>query len=99
MAPVRGREIGKGHSKMSDTYPTFKYPWQRAVLDVFGEFDHERLPAKIDLAERAIAERLRDGTPVDESEHTAIVDAQRAFRLLSPNRMEREKGAGDSEAA
>ena len=84
---------------MSDTYPAPKYSWQRAVLGVFGEFDPERLPAKIDIAERAIAERLGDGTPVDESEHTAIADAQRAFRLLCPKHTEHRKPAGDSEAA
>lgn len=93
------RQVGKGRSKMSDTYPPLKYPWQRAVLDVFREFDPERLPAKIDIAERSIAERLGDGTPVDELEHTAIADAQRAFRLLFPQRMERPKTTGGSEAA
>lgn len=84
---------------MSDTYPALKYPWQKAVLDVFREFDSESLHAKIDLAERSIAERLSDGTPVDESEHAAIADAQRAFRLLFPKHREDRKAPGDSEAA
>ena len=91
--------MGRGHSEMSDTYPALKYPWQRAVLDVFQGFDPEGLPAKIDIAEGAIAERLGDGTPVDEPEHSAIADAQRAFQFLFPKQMERRKAAGNSEAA
>jgi hypothetical protein len=84
---------------MSDTYPALKYPWQKAVLDVFREFDPGGLPAKIEIAERAIAERLGDGTPIDESEYTAIGDVQRAFQLLFPKRIERKKAAGKSDAA
>jgi hypothetical protein len=84
---------------MSDTYPVLKYPWQRAVLDVFREFDPEGLPAKIEIAERAIAERQGDGTPVDEPEYTAIADVQRAFQFLFPKKMEHRKAAGESDAA
>lgn len=78
---------------MSDTYPALNYPWQKAVLDVFREFDSEGLPIKINLAERAIAERLGDGTPVEQPEHTAIADAQRALQFLFPKRLGSREGS------
>lgn len=84
---------------MSDTDPALKYPWQRAVLDVFQEFDPQGLPAKIEIAERAIAERLGDGTPVDESEHSAIIDVQTAFQLLFPKKLRRSDATAESGAA
>jgi hypothetical protein len=87
---------------MLDTneYPELKYPWQRAVLDVFREFDPDGLPAKINIAEHAIADRLGDGTTPDESEYTAIGDAQRALQFLFPKRVEhKQESPGKSEAA
>jgi hypothetical protein len=76
---------------MSDTYPILKYRWQKAVLDVFREFDPDSLPAKIDIAEHAIGERLRNGALPDESEYAAIRDAQRALRFLFPKSADRKK--------
>jgi len=84
---------------MSDSDPALKYPWQKAVLDVFQEFDPQGLSAKIEVAERAIAERLADGSPVDESEHSAITDVQRAFQLLFPKKMRSRDATAESGAA
>ena len=99
MDPVRGRRLERRHSKMSDSNPALKYPWQRAVFDVFREFDPQGLPAKIEIAERAIAERLGNGTPVDESEHLAIDDVQRAFQLLCPRKLRSSDATAESGAA
>jgi hypothetical protein len=41
---------------------TLKYPWQQAVLDAFAELHPERLPEKIQVAEKTLAERLTDPT-------------------------------------
>jgi hypothetical protein len=78
---------------MSETneYPALTYTWQKAMLDVFREFEPESLPAKIYAAERAIADRLRNGIPPDEFELTAIEDAHRALHLLFPKRVERSR--------
>lgn len=86
---------------MSETnkYPTIRYPWQRPVLDVFREFEPESLPAKIYIAERAIADRLRNGTPPDEFELTAIEDAHRALHLLFPGRVDRKQGSLNKDVA
>jgi hypothetical protein len=84
----------------TNEYPELKYPWQRAVLDVFREFGPDHLPAKINIAEDAIANRLGDGITPDEFECTAIGDAQRALQFLFPKRVERrQESPGESEVA
>lgn len=75
----------------ANEYPTLRYTWQKAVLDVFREFEPESLPAKIYAAERAIADRLRDGIQPDELELIAIEDAHRALHFLFPRRAERKQ--------
>lgn len=64
--------------------PKLKYPWQQAVLDAFTEGRPERLPAKINAAERAIAARLCDPTDTDLDEHAALQAALRSLRILFP---------------
>ncbi len=86
---------------MSETngYPTLRYTWQKAVLDVFREFEPESLPAKIYTAERAIADRLRNGTPPDGLELIAIEDAHRGLHFLFPKRVEGERESSNEEVA
>jgi len=74
---------------MSDPikYPELKYPWQKLVFDVFVEFDSENLPAKVQAAERALLDRLRDPTAKDRDERDALNDALRALRVLFPHAM------------
>lgn len=61
-----------------------KYPWQQAVLSAFMEGRSERLPAKINAAERAIAARLCDPTPASVEEQAALQAALRSLRMLFP---------------
>jgi len=69
-------------------YPDLEYPWQELVLDVFMEF--ERLSLKIDRAERAISRRLRETEEpaLGAEERTALYDALRALRVMSPQKSE-----------
>jgi hypothetical protein len=66
----------------NESQPAVKYLWQQFVLDAFMEFRPERLPAKINAAERAISARLRDSNAPDLEESTAIRDALRSLRVL-----------------
>lgn len=68
-------------------YPDLKYPWQQLILDAYLEFDPVRLPLKVNQAERAISKRLREPHAVQEQ--TALYDALRALRVLSPQKSER----------
>jgi hypothetical protein len=79
-------------------YPDLKYPWQQLILDAYLEFDPVRLLLKVNQAERSISKRLREPqepAPAFE-EQTALYDALRALRVLSPDKAEqqdsREKG-------
>ncbi len=60
---------------------TVKYTWQRAVADAL-DASPEILPAKINLAERAIAARLAGGDDLVSEERIAIKEALKALRQL-----------------
>jgi hypothetical protein len=63
---------------------TMKYAWQQAVVDAFMELRPERLPEKIEIAERTLAERLTDPQQPDLSEQSALRDALNALRVFLP---------------
>ena len=71
-------------TKDSRPDPQLKYLWQHEVLDAFKEGRPERLPAKINAAERAIAARLCEPTSTDMDEHAALGAALRSLRILLP---------------
>ncbi len=71
-------------TKESRPDPQLKYLWQQAVLDAFMEGRPERLPAKINAAEQAIAARLCEPTSTDMDEHAALRAALRSLRILFP---------------
>ena len=58
-----------------------KYPWQQYVLEALVAAP-ESLPAKINVAERAISARFKDAVPADVEESLALHDALRAMRIL-----------------
>jgi hypothetical protein len=74
-------------------YPVLEYPWQQLVLDAFMEL--ELLSLKIDRAERAISKRLRETeTPaLGAEERTALYDALRALRVMSPPKSEQQESS------
>lgn len=86
---------------MSDPikYPELKYPWQKLVFDVFVEFDAESLPAKVQAAERALLDRLRDPTAKDRDERDALNDALRALRVLFPHEVKSKQELSDKEVS
>ena len=57
------------------------YPWQQAVSDAFAA-SREALPAKINVAERAIATRLADPKQPDAFERIALGEALRSLKNL-----------------
>ena len=58
-----------------------KYPWQQFIVDAFVALP-DSLPAKINIAERAVAARLIDQAGPDAEEQLALRDALRALRTL-----------------
>lgn len=56
------------------------YPWQRTILDAYTS-PSELLPGKINIAERAIAERLND-LSLEAAERMALRDALNALLVL-----------------
>lgn len=64
--------------------PYLKYSWQQAVLDALMELRPERLPLKVNAAQRAIAARLRNPNPPDLDEQLALQDASRSLQVLFP---------------
>jgi hypothetical protein len=58
-----------------------KYPWQQFLMDAFLALP-ESLPAKINIAERAIAARFLERNEPDVDERLALDDALRALRVL-----------------
>lgn len=76
-----------------------KYPWQEVVLSAFMEGRSERLPAKINAAERAIAARLCDPTPASLEEQAALQAALRSLRMLFPASKRNEESDGKEEIA
>lgn len=73
--------------KMSD----LRYPWQQTLLDAFMELNPEHLAAKINIAERAISERLCDSTSTDVEEGIALRDALQSLRVLLAEVRERNE--------
>jgi hypothetical protein len=63
---------------------TLKYPWQQAVVDAFMELRPQRLPEKIEIAERTLIERLSDPQQPDLDEQSALRDALHALRAFLP---------------
>jgi hypothetical protein len=63
---------------------TLRCAWQQAVVDAFMELRPERLPEKIEIAERTLAERLTDPQQPDLSEQSALRDALQALRVFLP---------------
>ena len=58
-----------------------EYPWQEVVLAAFAA-PPESLPAKFSVAERAIADRLKDQPQPDSCEISALTDALNALSVL-----------------
>lgn len=58
-----------------------KYPWQQKVIEAF-QSPPDSLPAKINAAERAIAERLADANEADIDEKLALTNALQSLHVL-----------------
>lgn len=63
---------------------TLKYAWQQAVVDAFMELRPDRLPERIEIAERTLTERMSDPRQPDLSEQSALRDARHALRVFLP---------------
>jgi hypothetical protein len=59
-----------------------RYPWQHLVLDAFREPHPEKALLTINVAERAISERLVDPNPFELAERLAIGEALLSLRRL-----------------
>ena len=59
-----------------------RYPWQQLVLDAFREPHLEKALLRINVAERAISERLVDPNPFELAERLAIGEALLSLRRL-----------------
>lgn len=59
-----------------------RYPWQQLVLDAFREPHPENVPQRINVAERAISQRLVDPNPFELAERLAIGEALLSLRRL-----------------
>ena len=64
------------------SYPSLKYPWQQAVLDVLMEFKPERMEDKIREAERVLSARLAQEEPADPDEQLALRGAVIALECV-----------------
>jgi hypothetical protein len=58
-----------------------RYLWETAVLNAFNATP-ETVAAKIEIAKQAVADRLRDQTPPDASETSALMYALEALDTL-----------------
>lgn len=65
-----------------------KYPWQQFVVDAFLEFRRERLEGRVNMAERAICQRLSE--ELDLEEQLALRDALSALQVLIPQKAREE---------
>jgi hypothetical protein len=74
-----------------------RYAWQQEVVDAFLAPLRE-VPAKVSVAEQAIAARLRERVELDSAEKMALEDARRMLKvLISETRMESaEKRSGEN---
>jgi len=59
-----------------------KFPWQRLVQLAFREPDLENVPLRINVAERALSERLCDPKPFEIDERLAVGEALLSLRRL-----------------
>jgi hypothetical protein len=50
--------------------------WQRLYYDAVVELDPVKLLQKIETAQKAIGDRLREADPIDAPEHQLIEDAR-----------------------
>lgn len=75
--PHSGREFASAGSATQ-----LKYPWQQLVLDAFREPHPENVPLRINVAERAISQRLVDNQPFELAERLAIGEALLSLRRL-----------------
>ena len=73
-----------------------KYPWQQAVVDAFLAAPGN-LPAKINIAERAISARLSKSGDLDVAERIALNDALRSLQVLITEARSRAAGDGSAE--
>jgi hypothetical protein len=69
-------------SSASGSKKELRYPWQRLVLDAFREPHLEKALLRINVAERAISERLVDPNPFELAERLAIGEALLSLRRL-----------------
>ena len=73
---------------------TQKYPWQEPVIDALQSVP-ESLPAKINVAEKAIAARLTDADHADKEEQLALKDALQWLRTLIAETRPQPAGAAE----
>jgi hypothetical protein len=71
-----------GESSSPGSKKELSYPWQQLVLDAFREPHLENAVHKINVAERAISERLVDPNPFELAERLAIGEALLSLRRL-----------------
>ena len=76
MPPSAGDSFSPGFEK------DLRYSWQQFVLDAFREPHLERALLRINVAERAISERLVDRSPFEAAERLAIGEALLSLRSL-----------------
>ena len=76
LPPSAGDSCSPGFEK------DLRYPWQQLVLDAFREPHLERALLRINVAERAISERLVDPNPFEVAERLAIGEALLSLRTL-----------------
>ncbi len=74
--------LSAGESSSPGVKRDLKYPWQQLVLDAFREPHPENVMLKINVAERAISERLVDPNPFELAERLAIGEALLSLRRL-----------------
>lgn len=77
-----GTAIGRKGRPVFGEPGTPKYPWQQPVIDALQSSVPESLPAKINVAEKAIAARLTDANHADIEEQLALKDALQGLRVL-----------------
>ena len=74
--------LSAGESSSPGVKRDLKYPWQQLVLDAFREPHPENVILKINVAERAISERLVDPNPFELAERLAVGEALLSLRRL-----------------
>lgn len=87
--------------RTEDGHPreTLKYAWQEAVLEAFVESRPEHLPKQVNVAQRAIYQRLSDPTLTDLDERIALREALLNLRELLPKRRESKEAEDEKRSA